>query len=179
MKRSIAILILGVAALAAAKDKPGYTVTTDRFTGVTKVEMLPVVVANPNNPMRGTITTLAMSLAYFNDDAEGRVLLVVTCVADNWRFLDGADIRLLADGTPIDLGHFEEHKGEVGERFGDVRTFEKLGGYVPRATFDRMVAAKKLEIKIGQFEGGVNDKGLDKMRAFAGAMATVPAKADR
>lgn len=170
MKTAILSIILALGTIAAAKDKSAAIVTTDRFTGATQVVSIPFVIAQS-----GTALLLSVYFGHFSDNHPDEVFMTVRCAADTWRFPNGADVHLLIDGEPLDLGHFEQRRGNVGEVLGDVKTIEKLGEFIPRATFERMAKAHKLEFEVGTFEGKADDKGLSKMQSFSGAVATAEA----
>lgn len=171
MKTAILAIILTLATVAAAKDKSEAIVTTDKFTGATQVVSVPFVIAQ----IGGTAFLMSVYFGHFSDNHPNEVFMTVRCVADTWRFPSGADVHLLIDGEALDLGHFEQRRGNVGEVLGDVKTIEKLGEFIPRATFERMAKAHKLEFEVGTFEGKADDKGLAKMQSFSGAVATAEA----
>src|SRR5712664_2065942 len=107
MKRILTII--GLLALLAA-GAPAQVKKTDRFTGFTRMEMKPFDIG----PSRGfpdashsdghAILTLCLA------SGGGKIMFAVESTANHWQFLEGADVRVLADDQRIDLGHFARFK---------------------------------------------------------------------
>jgi hypothetical protein len=174
-----AFLFLATGAFAQDKiielqGKPGQfawiTVVTDRYTGETAMVMNTFEIG----PERGLQDVQEHSKnafgVVFSLMAEARgsedPLLEIMVISLHWQFPLGADVRVLADGQVIDLGHFVP----VNKRSGTL-TIENVGGPVSRTVLDRMANAKNVQLKVGVYEIGLNAKNIQHLKAFSDALA--------
>jgi hypothetical protein len=167
MKRifGIAILLAFFAAGVSAKDK-NIVVQFDKFTGKTTVTMKQITI--------GTFglgfTNLSLSACSLNDQPKPAALIIYS-YSQSWQFLDGADVYLLVDGERINLGHFASVKGTI-ESGGWLN--ETIAAPVDHSVLDKISAATRVEMKIGSYNTKLNAKGIERVRAFVGALATLP-----
>jgi hypothetical protein len=169
MKRflTIAAVLALLAVGASAKDK-NIVVKTDRFTGKTEVMMKEMGVGTFTDKTHwGQNVDLTVG-AIFSPGPKP-LLLMFCSYSKNWQFLGGADVYLLVDGERIDLGHFSAMKGTV-DAFISVVVSEAITSNVDRSTIEKISAAKNVEIKIGTYETKLNNKGIERFRAFVAAL---------
>lgn len=163
------VILFGLAGLASAKDK-NVLVQTDKFTGKTKVIMKQMGIGTFADKQQA-IGIVDLYLAAIEVQGEAKPdALVIYSFASHWQFLDGADVYLLVDGERIDLGHFVSAKGDVTASFGTVVLSETIAADVDRAVLDKIATAHVVEMKIGAYETKLNDKGIERIRAFVAAL---------
>jgi hypothetical protein len=114
-------------------------------------------------------------LSAFSTPGPNPTALVITAYASNWQFLGGADVRLLIDGEHIDLGHFARMKGTVD---GGVVT-DTIAAPVDRSVFEKIAAAKSVEMQFGIYETKLKDKCIARIHAFVAALPIDSAAASR
>lgn len=155
------------ATVAVAKEKH-VVVTTDKFTGKTTVMMNTFGIENHSRILGAP----ALYLAAW--EKEGSIVLMIRSSASDWQFLHGADVHVLADGTPIDLGHFQKGDGKINTILG-VSVEEVVAGEVDRAVFERMAASRDLQIEVGLFPCTVKTKDIVRLKEFADATRQISA----
>jgi hypothetical protein len=177
MKRILTITaaLALLAAGASAQDK-NIVKQTDKFTGKTTVSMKMFGVGPlfgfqdaTQSSISGASVILALG-AITGDSGKPGLLIYVT--ASHWQFLGGTDVHVLADGQPIDLGHFVALKSHV-ESVGSVTTNEIVVRSVDRSVLDRMANAKDLQMKVGPYEFKINPKNVERLKEFSAALPAV------
>lgn len=167
--RTLALIAaLLFASIAVAKEKH-VIVTTDKFTGKTTVTMSMFGIENDARIVG------APSLSLFAQEKDGSIVLVIASSAPDWTFPRGADVKVLADGKPIDLGHFKQGDGKVGTFMSVVSVEENVAATVDRAAFEQMAASRDLEIEVGQFPCKVRSKDIVRLKEFADATRQITA----
>lgn len=163
------VILFGLAGLASAKDK-NVTIETDRFTGQTTVIMKQMSIGTSADKQHLLgIVNLYLSALTLRDQPKPTALVIYS-TASQWQFLDGADVYVLADGVRMALGHFVSTKGDVSAFGGVVVLSETIAAPVDRSVIDKMAAAHVVEIKIGPYETKLNDRGIERLRAFVAAI---------
>jgi hypothetical protein len=157
----VTLFLVSVTSLGA-KDKD-IVVTTDRFTGKTTVIMKAFDI---KSPALGCMAAPCLSLMAKEQD--GQIVFVVISNATGWIFPHGADVHVLADGQPIDLGHFLRGDGQV-TTIVEVMVLEPISGAVGRVALDQMANAHDLEIEVGPYQCKVNPKNIRRLKEFSGA----------
>jgi hypothetical protein len=164
--RTLAVALLVIAsALTASANNKDVTVTTNRFTGKTTIQMRPMELKSPALGCFPCLDLMAL-------EQDGQISLVVISNNPEWLFLHGTDVHVLADGKPIDLGHFEPVDRKVNT-FVMVTTTEYVMKAVDRAAIEQMAAAGDLQIEVGPFQCKVKAKNAERLKHFAEAL---PAK---
>lgn len=174
MRRILSIVGLAsvLAAGVFAKDK-NIVVKTDRFTGKTSIVMKAIAIGplfgfEDRQRVSGKAVHFSLSLAT-EANASKDPYLAFFVTAGDWQFLKGADVHLLVDGEPIDLGHFVSIDTHV-DSVAVVLTCETIGGPVSRAILDRMANAKDLQVKVGVYEIRLNAKNIAHLKEFSDAL---------
>jgi hypothetical protein len=165
MKMLAVILLMGIAVAGVAAGDKDVQVKTDRFTGKTTITMRPIELKSPALGCFPCLDLMALA-------QDGQVSLVVISSNPEWLFLHGADVHVLADGKPIDLGHFEPADRRVNT-FVMVTTTEYVMKTIDRAALDQMAAAGDLQIEVGSFQCKVKPKNAEHLKHFVEAL---PAK---
>lgn len=163
MRKTIQVLavcmFLATSAIAQSGD---VSVKADKFTGKTTVALKKSITLTETG-----FTNLYLGLS--SDDPSGAVVYIYSW-SNGWRFLQGADVYVLADGERIDLGHFKSIRADV--RYGST-VDETIAGVVDRDVIRRIAQAKDLEMKIGPTAVKLKDKKIEHIRAFAAALPAV------
>ncbi len=176
MRRILSIVTLfGFLAVGALANDKDVLVKTDRFTGKTTILMKAI----PIGPLFGfedrqrvcdKAVHFSISLAHEANSSKDPYLVVFVTAGD-WQFLKGADVHLLVDGEPVDLGHFASIDSHV-ETVAVVLTYETIGGPITRAIVGRMANAKDLQMKVGAYEIRLNAKNIEHLKAFSKALSS-------
>lgn len=172
--RRIAIFLLLLSAVIPAfarKHQSDVTVTTDRFTNETTVTLKPFMLGNFKGGYKNNGWLELTASASFPNNKGYFVGLV--CNAQNWQFLNGVIVHVLADGQRIDL-NFQKGSTRVQE---DAWTQEVLGTFpfVDSTTFDKMANAKVLEMEIGPYAFTFKPAGIQFLKDFSEAVKALPA----
>lgn len=85
----------------------------------------------------------------------------------SWRFLKFHDLKLLIDGSLMDLGN-AKHAGDVLS--GGVR--ESMDLHIDVSVLSKIANAKKIEVQLGTAEFALADEHLEAMRDFASRLPT-------
>lgn len=161
MKPILAFAIVAIACLtvaASTKDKD-ITVTTDKFTGTTTVEMKPFRL--PSTEVNGILPPFLWLIA---QEQGGKFGLIVANGADYLGFPYGAEVRVLADGKAIDLGHFALVDGGPWSIDGVV--VSEIGAVVDRSSIEKMANAHTLEIEVAQWQSKIKPKDINRLKEF-------------
>jgi hypothetical protein len=168
MKNLLTMVLLGVFAVGASAQSKDVTVTTDRFTGFTKMEMKPFDIGPDRGFPDASHTDGHAILTLFVTSGGGQIMFTVESTANHWQFLEGADVRVLADGQRIDLGHFIPRKG-VMNTAGGVTVDEKIFAIVERDKLRQMATAKEVEIRIGPYPCKLTSENIKRLKEFSDA----------
>jgi hypothetical protein len=171
MKTVAFFFILALTSSAAPAQSKDVTVKTDRFTGFTKMEMKAFGIG-PDHGFTDVSHSdghAVMDLSITSGD--GKIMFWVVSTANHWQFLEGADVRVLADGQRIDLGHFRRYKA-VMDTAGGVTVSEEIGGIVERDKLRQMANAKEVEIRVGPYPCKLAAKNIQRLKEFSDALAT-------
>jgi hypothetical protein len=164
MKTLAVILLVVASALTASATSKDVTISTDRFTGKTTVLMKEMELKSPALGCFPCLGLVALA-------QDGQISLVVVSNNPDWLFLHGADVHVLADGKPIDLGHFEPADRRVNT-FVMVTTTEYVIKTVDRAAIEQMASAGDLQIEVGPFQCKVKPKNAERLKHFVEALPT-------
>lgn len=172
--KCIAIFLLLLSAPSFARKQPNVTVTTDRFTNHTTVDLKSFKLGTfgGSNKESGWFD-LTVSAVFPNNQG---YLMVLVCHATDWQFLNGVVVHVLADGQRIDL-NFRNGSAKVQGVVGGAMTAEILGSFpfVDSATFDKMANAKTLEMEIGPYAYTFKPVAIQFLKDFSDAVKTLPA----
>jgi len=175
---AVIVLLAAFSAPALAKDKNVF-VKTDRFTGKTIIVMkafgITPFLGKADVTQDSTIgVSLSLAAVVHTEDSDN-VSFVVYVYAAHWQFLNGADVHMLADGQPIDLGLFVAATSHVDATDDVVTTNEAIVGHANRSTLDRMTNAKDLQIEVGNYQCRVNPKNIQRLKEFSDALPLMKA----
>ena len=172
----IMILLLPFAGSTPAKNKKSdvVVVSSDKFTGVTSVELKKqILVIFPKNAGVMGVTLVSMISAGTADHA-----IVVTTHTARWQFLGGVDGIVLVDGRRIPV-HFQEATSWVGDNsqigfwagiaFSSANGYvcnEALKGSISKQDLDAIANGADVEMEIGAAQFRILSKGLDWFKEF-------------
>jgi len=155
----------------AHKHESDVTVTTDRFTNETEVKLKPFMLGSFKGGYKNNgWLELTASASFPNNQG---YFIALVCHAQDWQFLNGVVVHVLADGQKIDL-NFRKGSTRVQE---DAWTLEILGTFpfVDSTTFDKMANAKVLEMEIGPYAFTFKPAGIQFLKDFSDAVKALPA----
>lgn len=163
---ALVLIAFTAGASFAGKDKD-VVVKTDKFTGKTSVIMTPVEL---KSPALGCFPCLNLMAT----EQDGHIQFIVISNNPDWLFLNGADVHVLADGKPLDLGHFVPADRRINT-IVMVTTSEYLTAEVQSSALAAMANAGELEIEVGSFQCKVKPKNARKLKEFSDSIAAVSA----
>jgi hypothetical protein len=169
----LALAFLAGSASAQTKSKD-VTVKTDRFTGFTKMEMKTFGIGPDHGFPDASHSDGHAVMDLGLTDGDGKTMFWVGSTANHWQFLEGADVRVLADGERIDLGHFRRYKA-VMDTAGGVTVSEEIGGIVERDKLRQMANAKQVEIRVGPYPCKLTADNIKRLKEFSDALPTATA----
>lgn len=152
--------------VAKFKNSKRFEMRYDKFDDRTLVKVGPFYLWNellkPENNFQ-----MAAGFAFTGQKLAEQVdqfALIFVVNGDNWKFLEGRTLKMIADDERFDLGE-ADRTGKVGRSFfGDVRVKESLIVAVPAEVFAKMMTAKKVEMRLGQREFKLKDEHLQAFR---------------
>lgn len=157
------------------KNSRRWDVRYDKFDDVTTVRVGPFFVSaellNPNNNLQ-LYTGFSFAGSGEPKTVEEFQLLFVSNSDDRWNYLDDSTLKAIVDGERVSLGE-ATRKSDVGRRlFGEINLKESLLLRVPRATFERLARAERVEMRLGRKEIKIKDEHL---QAFRDLLSLSPA----
>jgi hypothetical protein len=176
MGKVLAVLALAFLAGSASAQtmSKDVTVKTDRFTGFTKMEMKPFDIGPYHGFPDASHTDGHAILTLFLTSGGGQIMFTVESTANHWQFLEGADVRVLADGQRIDLGHFSPRKG-VMDTAGGVTMDEKIFAIVERDKLRQIANAKEVEVRVGPYPSKLTANNIKCLKEFSDALPVAAA----
>jgi hypothetical protein len=167
MRRLLLGLLLVSSAFAHSKD---VVVTTDKFTGETTI-LLRMFHVGAATDQSYNLVHLSMGASYSMKG--GEIILMVFSEAGQYQLLGGADVRALVDGERINLGHFQP---SAATSLGSGQISEMVGGYLDRATMNKLANAKDVQLRVGAWEIELKGKQIEKLKEFAEAIPVAVSK---
>jgi len=182
-KLAVAAATLALVSMAAPAwaDGSNVTTSTDKFTGVTSVEL--------KKKIQGLLPSrqgvMAITLASMTSGNSTDIGIVVITHTASWLFIGGTDGVVLVDGRRIPV-HFQEMTTWVGENsqigFWAGIGFTAADGYVcneglkgsiSKQDLDAIASSSDVEIKVGYAEFRFDKKALGWFKEFDDAVTIV------
>jgi hypothetical protein len=168
------IVLFAMAAVVTSAQSQDVKVKTDRFTGFTRIEMKPFDIGPYHGFPDASHTDGHAILTLFLTSGGGQIMFTVESTANHWQFLEGADVRVLADGQRIDLGHFSSRKG-VMDTAGGVTVDEKIFAIVERDKLRQIANAKEVEVRVGPYPSKLTANNIKCLKEFSDALPVAAA----
>jgi hypothetical protein len=150
------------------KKKKYYKVSYDKFTDKTNVIWLGTMLSGTGEYIStGAMWSMKVGFTFDKQSftaSPSLFILVFDIKAKDWKAGKNQQLYVLADTERFDLGEGERDSNISRSFMGEVMTNESLVYLVSADKFEKIVVAKKVEIKIAGHEFKVKDDALTQMK---------------